>query len=345
MTIIRHKESGQVLLEVDAADLSGMGSEDTRFVGLNLAGADLRGTNLFYADFGGTNLEGADLSGAELGNASFKRSNLRGATLRDASVWGVSFEGCNLRATDLIGLSFRWCSFDEAAMDQASLNETAFCECWGLGSATGLETAAATGSTSLDRETISCSVATLPKEFLARCGYTAREIEVFREIYGSSFLSCFVSHAEADLPFAKRLVEDLRSHNVSCWHYKDRLLVGREWKQQIRTAIKSHDKLILVCSRNSLYRDNVVDEILAAVKEQRTSGEQKLFPIMLDDHILSEEFLEAAREKVVTKQWAENWVPDVRRVHILNFAGLVPESVEYQSALGALLASLRKIPQ
>ncbi|MGC8059532.1 toll/interleukin-1 receptor domain-containing protein, partial [Salmonella enterica] len=85
-----------------------------------------------------------------------------------------------------------------------------------------------------------------------------------------------MSHCEDDINFANRLLVGLRQNNVPCWHYKADLLGGQDWKSQIDEAIKVHDKLILVCSRRSVYRENVIREIERAIDQERKTGQQKL---------------------------------------------------------------------
>jgi len=113
----------------------------------------------------------------------------------------------------------------------------------------------------LDNHTLTLCLHGLPDVFLEGCGYTREQIEVLRALYAPSpirFFSCFLSHSKADLPFAERLLNDLRAHNVTCWFDRHDMRGGLEWEDQINQAIKVHDKLLLICSRHAIYRGNVV---------------------------------------------------------------------------------------
>ena len=72
MVQIRHKRTGQVLMQVEAE---------------NLVRADLRKASLQGADLCGADLRGADLAGPNL-----KSANLRGARLQNANLRHVRYD-------------------------------------------------------------------------------------------------------------------------------------------------------------------------------------------------------------------------------------------------------------
>lgn len=79
MIEIRHKDTGVVLLAVNADSLSGADLK-----GANLTGADLSGANLTYANLRNANLTYAGLRGANLSGADLRGANLTYANLRNA---------------------------------------------------------------------------------------------------------------------------------------------------------------------------------------------------------------------------------------------------------------------
>lgn len=132
--------------------------------------------------------------------------------------------------------------------------------------------------------------------------------------------SCFLSYARADCDFAKHLSDNLRQAGITCWQDIHDMRAGDFWREQIYDAIEKHDKLVLICSRASLERPAVVEEIQEAIARERQTGTQKLFPIRIDDFILGKQLDMLAREKVVTGEWSENWVSRVRAYHIPDFS-------------------------
>lgn len=157
------------------------------------------------------------------------------------------------------------------------------------------------GPSNIDQYTLRNCAFQLPDIFLEGVGYTDREISHIHQLYGNremQYFSCFISHSKMDSEFVDKLYKDLRANNISCWYYIHDMHGGEEWKEQISDVIKSYNKLILVCSRHSIYSPNVVMEILKAIDNERADGVKKLFPIRVDDHILSEKMMDEAREKV-----------------------------------------------
>lgn len=320
----------------------------------NLRNADLRGVNLSFADLKRRNLTGTDLRGAKLvranlAAANLKDANLEGADIRGANLAGAKLINTNLRACNLSRSLLMWVTFKSVDFSSTNLyratfgfTDVAFCETLHLAYRIG--TVRHRGPSNVDRFTLrNCSQA-LPDIFLEGIGYTKREIKYIRKLYGENemhYFSCFISHSGRDIDFATKLYKDLRSNNISCWHYVHDMRGGEDWRKQISEAIKANDKLILVCSRHSIYSPNVVMEILKAIDYERDSGRKKLFPIRLDDYILSTEMMDEAREKVRSGEWRENWVYYITRYHIPDFSDWKNSRAyksEFQKLLEALLS-------
>ena len=81
MRDIRHRETGVLLLRIDAATLEA---------------ADLRGCDLCAASLTDATLRRADLTGADLGGANLECADLRGAKLAGANLGGAKLAGTRL---------------------------------------------------------------------------------------------------------------------------------------------------------------------------------------------------------------------------------------------------------
>lgn len=310
----------------------------------SLRGSDLRGRNLRYANLDKKRLLGADLRGSDLRGSSLKSADLRGADLSGADLRGADLKGCNLSKANLASCNFSRCNLLSARLDgasvafadfnRASMGYNALTNIDDLHLALRLECARHKAPSILNEHTIDASLGLLPTSFLLGAGLESASI-----VRPSAMPSCFISHATGDAVFADRLYEDLRRRGVMCWHFAHSMKAGLPWRTQIDEAIAAHDRLILVCSRRAVYRENVVHEVLQALKCERETGERKLFPVRLDDHILSQFMVEEAREKVRSGEWLENWVFYVRELQILDFCGWKnPES--YASSLDRLVDAL-----
>jgi hypothetical protein len=344
MIEIRHKDLGVILLRLRRKSLVRVNLSGAELDKADLAGVDLTGARFTYASLNEADLSNSGLIDVDFELADLNYANLDNTTLGSVKLYMAHLVGCSLKNTSLEYTDFKRCYLRGADFTGATAGSTSFLECDDLHLAKGLESITHGFPTFLDRETLQNSVHGLPDVFLEGCGYTRLEIETLRALYTNSpirYFSCFISHAEGDLPFADRLLADLRQNNVTCWQYKGELRGGRHWEDQINAAIKKHDKLIVVCSRQAVYRPNVIKEILAAMDQERATGEQKLFPVMLDRHILSSEMMEDAREQTRSGAWRENWVHHARKYHIPDFSGWDTDNTKYQLEFGKLLEALR----
>ena len=235
-----------------------------------------------------------------------------GTDFSHASLAGAAFVRSHLIRTNLTG----------ANLSGARLVNTSFSNCPTLCRATGLEELKHFGPSGLDSRTLRACVNTLPDAFMLGVGYTTDEIETLRALYRDrkTFYSCFISYSRQDSGFADWIRSGLTKNDISCWQDTHDMRGGEYWRQQIYDAIEKQDKLILVCSRNALDRPSVVAEIFEAIDRERATKTQKLFPVRIDDYILSAELEEVAKVKVSTGEWRANWVSYVRAYHIPDFS-------------------------
>jgi hypothetical protein len=311
--VIKHNDTDSVLAAVDTTNLRD----------LDFSGRDLSGAAMYKLDF----FENGSVVRAErprvmLAYVSFASANLTGAVFSDETLVAVNFRNANLAGAFLARSHFVRTDFTGANMEGARMMETSFSNCPTLHLATGLDAVSHRGPSSLDTMTHRASVATLPDTFLLGIGYTKDEIAALRKIYrgNPAFYSCFISYARHDGTFAERLRNRLVKNDISCWQDTHDLVGGEYWRRQIDDAIDKHDKLILVCSQNSLSRPAVVGEIIEAIDRERASQTQKLFPIRLDDYVFSAELEAIAKTKVASGEWRQNWLTYVRAYHIPDFS-------------------------
>ena len=131
--------------------------------------------------------------------------------------------------------------------------------------------------------------------FLANSGVDEELLSVVRAWVGKpiEFHSVFLSHSSLDKAFARRLYSDLRNVGVNCWFDEKQILPGDSILDLVDHGIKVWDKLLLVCSRNSLSRttgwwvEQEVERALAKERTLRRGGEagSTLIPITIDDYV------------------------------------------------------------
>ena len=353
--------------DLSGADMSGANLSSAKLGSTDLSYTKLTKTDLDYADLTNANLNGAKLAKADLSGAILRYADLSGAYMNDVKLRSAKLDSTNLSYADitkgdltntdlnnanlnsalLYGATFTNTDITSADMTNAKLGSTVFLDCLSLRLAKRLETINHQSPSSLDAITLRACVNDLPDTFLLGVGYNQQEIDYLRSMYATGptgkviqYYSCFLSYAHLDNEFAEKLRTDLIKNGVNCWKDDD-LQTGTRWKDEIDKAIKGHDKLVLICSRRSVYRDQVVREILRALDEERTEGTQKFFPLYLDAHIFSDEVMEDAREKVRSGEWKENWIYHIRKYQAADFTNWQYPAA-YQKALEKLLHDVKQ---
>lgn len=340
--IIRNNESQMVLhrqrLPSGTFDLHGV----------SLASLDLSGAAMYAMELvGAPKIAGAlarlNLRIVEPSGGDFVDTNLTGAVFSGATIVRADFSNANLSRAVFVRTHFIRCRFDKARMSGARFGNTSFTDCPTLHHATGLEELEHVGPTALDQETLRCCVGKLPYAFLLSSGYKKKEVIALRELYAKkiTYSSCFISYVRGDHGFADHLRRALLKAGISCWQDTHDMHGGDHWRGQIYDAIKRHDKLVLICSSESLVRPAVVEEILEAIDRERDTRRQKLFPIRLDDYVLGDEISGVAKTKVARGEWRANWLDYIRSYHIPDFSGWRSPK-DFKAEFGKLTKALMK---
>jgi hypothetical protein len=97
-------------------------------------------------------------------------------------------------------------------------------------------------------------------------------------------------------------------------------------RQRIDDEIKGHDKLLLILSEHSVQSDWVRDEVEACLERERREHRRILFPIRLDEAVMSTEEARAANIR--------------RQINIGDFRAWSNDEA-YQRSLQRLLRDLR----
>lgn len=231
-----------------------------------LIGADLRDAKLSRADLSGTDLRGADLKDADLRDADLSLAHLTGADLSGARLRGADFTDVLLGST----------TFGATDLSQVR----------------GLETVTHYAPSTIGIDTIYKSHGKIPEIFLRGCGVPENFIIYMHSLTRQSleFYKCFISFTEADDLFSERLYNDLQGAGVRCWRWKEDAKWGKTLMSSIDEAVRIYDKLIIICSEQSLSSPAVIREIERALQKEDVLARQGkapevLFPIRLDDYI------------------------------------------------------------
>ena len=287
----------------------------------DLSKAELENTYLRHADLRRTNLREANLTSADLKEANLSRgfledSNLLGINLSKANLSYTYLSGANLLSADLTDanlegaylgeVNFRNAIFTNANMTEARIGGTVF-SANDLSKVIGLDTLKHFGPSTISIDTVYRSKGQISEVFLRRAGVPDNFIAYMKSLTGKAFdfYSCFISYASKDKVFAERLYTDLQSQGVRCWFAPEDIKIGDKFRQRIDESIHLHDKLLLILSQYSISSSWVEEEVESAIERERIDNRPVLFPIRIDDTIMT------------TKQ---AWAASLRRVrHIGDF--------------------------
>ncbi|MGB9367435.1 MAG: toll/interleukin-1 receptor domain-containing protein, partial [Xanthobacteraceae bacterium] len=253
-----------------------------------LSGADLRRANLSKTDFSHAELRKADFTHADLSFASFDKADLRSAKLmmadltfarlRKARLGRANFLQANLNSADLSGADctktilfraeiinavlakanlngadlgwtvFQDCYLNGAGFSRAVLFRSVFADC-DMSGAIGLDTCVHEGPSTIDHRTLQQS-GQLPLSFLRGVGLPDPLIDYLPSFLGSAiqFFSCFISYSSVDQKFVERLHADLQNQSVRCWFAPHDLPIGGRIWDEIDSAIRLREKVLLILS-------------------------------------------------------------------------------------------------
>lgn len=302
------------------ANLSSALLYDADFRFANLTGANLSSAYLYRANLVETRLHDAKLTSAnfayaDLTAADLTDTDLRGAILADANLSETDFSRANLKSASLRAAIVNRTGLKGANLQSALVAYTKFTDC-DLSEVKGLDSIRHHGPSSIGIDTIYRSNGQVPESFLRECGVPEGFITEMHSLVGAAdgiqFYSCFISYSSRDNEFAQRLHGRMRDAHLRVWFAPEDIQGGKKLHEQIDTAIRLYDKLLIVLSDASLQSEWVMTELRKAFKAQRQTEKRKLFPVRLVDFetLRDWECFDADSGKDLAVELREYFIPD-----------------------------------
>lgn len=156
----------------------------------------------------------------------------------------------------------------------------------------------------------------------------AKKIERFDEktitpVYTNKTLyySCFVFYTDEDRGFAERLHADLQSRGVQCWS-PDSFEIGTTYRKNFDKFIDTCDRFIFILSKHAIQSSWVEYAVEAVLDKETREHKSMLFPVRLDDAIMSTSMAWAAlirRQRYIGDftQWMEPLIYQQAFEHLL----------------------------
>jgi hypothetical protein len=258
---------------------------------------DLKYTNFNVEDSFSIHFDGIDLSDSDLALSNLSSVTFNNAIFRNANLFGANLsytwiDGSDLSYATLIRANLCFVRAHQTIFNGAKFGNTMFGSSL-LTDTKGLDSCEHMSFSPIDYRTLLYSDK-LPLPFLRGCGLPDTFIEYIPSLLDDplQFYKCFISFTEADDLFSERLYNDLQGAGVRCWRWKEDAKWGKTLMRSIDEAVRIYDKLIVICSEQSLNSPAVIREIERALqKEDELARQGKeaevLFPIRLNDYIFT----------------------------------------------------------
>ena len=124
---------------------------------------------------------------------------------------------------------------------------------------------------------------------------SVRTVRELNELQGQHDLSrkrlasVFISYGGPDDAFARKLYHALKGKGVEVFFFPESAMPGEKLHRTMSQAVYDYDRVLLICSRSSLVRPGVLNELEQVLsREAREGGAELLMPVLLDDFALAE---------------------------------------------------------
>jgi len=320
------------------ANLSNATILDSSFNESNLNNANISKSNISSSTFIKANFSGVNLIAAINFENNFTFADFSNANLTKSDMAYCNFKFCNLMKTNfshakLTGVIFEQNEFNASKLTGAEMEFTKFTSC-DLSRCIGLTSIKHKSPGNIDLQTIKKSLFSSKyclepgfKKFLFSSGFPMELIQQLPKILGDiKYYSAFVCYGEPDRKFAEKLRNDLENEGVSCWLYSLDATIGKRTWKEISQKRREAERMIILCSSDSLVRDGVLKEI----EEQIDEDPEKIIPISLDNLWKQEGFRVKRGQRDLKPFLIER-----------NYADFVVKS-KYKQSINKLLKGLKK---
>ena len=290
-------------IELTDVDLIGANLTGAYFDGAILAAVDLSDAHLRGATFGQSSLFSVNMQRANMRNvdwltcsifdANYSHSNLSGAWFSIVFLSDASFHGAKLAATKIELSHTTDTNFSGTNLSKVRMAYNSISNC-NLSGSIGLERTIHEGPSSIGIDTLITTFRSAGDRFTPDVAKFVTNSGVPKEVLRSleetlktvKNYNCFVCYGQPDAEFAEKVVKDLRSTGVTCWLYALDSTPGKRTWEEIGQKRRETEKMIALCSAESLLRDGVKKELEDTIDEDP----DKLIPISLDNLWLEEGF-------------------------------------------------------
>lgn len=146
------------------------------------------------------------------------------------------------------------------------------------------------------------------------------------------FQSLFISYSNNDLEFAEKLHLRLKQSGLSCWYAPHDIRGGKTVREQLQSAVRKQERLLLILSESSMSSDWVQYEVSEARRREHSTGTRVLFPIRLVA-------FEALKGWVLEDDESPDLAKEIRKYYIPDFSSWREDGF-FEEAFEKLIESL-----
>ena len=100
------------------------------------------------------------------------------------------------------------------------------------------------------------------------------------------YKTLFISYGGSDKENAIKIKNSLKSKGIKTWFFPDDALPGDKLHRVMHDGVNNHDRVLLICSEQSLSRTGVLNEIERVLEREANEGGQDiLIPITIDSYV------------------------------------------------------------
>jgi transcriptional regulator with XRE-family HTH domain len=148
----------------------------------------------------------------------------------------------------------------------------------------------------------------------------------------SEYHSVFISYGGPDEMFARALYDALKKQGVETFFFPESAPPGQRLHRTMSSGVNEYDRILLICSRASLARPSVQNELEQVLaREAREGGTELLIPVTIDEFVF--DGWRSEREDIATQ---------VRDRVIADFRSAAPATPDFARRLDRILRQLKR---
>jgi uncharacterized protein YjbI with pentapeptide repeats len=322
------------------SDLRRIKIKKTKITSIDLSKSNLHYSNISESEFKETSFDSSHLNDITINNCDFSSVSFNGTDLSystidssrfnsssfdNAGFFRSNFSEVIFNKSSFVNMSFSYCSISDCDLNKSNYSNVSFVSLNLIPFITDKEKMIQ--DCSIDHKSIALTLNTMnihPLElnpaphlitFLEDCGMhtipAMYAIDSIRSLQPNQLdtlmKSTFISYGAPDEEFAQKLNKDLKNKGVTTFFFPENASFGEKVHSMMR-GLNKYDRIILICSEQSLNRNGLLYEIEKTLeREARDGGESYLIPIRLDNFVLDKwsPKLEHMKEEVLSRVVAD----------------------------------------